>query len=138
MTNPKWSHLMNGSETNKWQGFDKNPQNINRKGRPRKWISLVNKQLKELWYEPATKQDIEENYLQILQLNSEELAKMLNDKDQPILVKVIIQNIMSEKGFDVIEKMLDRWIWKAVQKTENREVMEDWKDRLDISSKWGY
>ena len=117
--------------------FDKNPQNIV-PWRPRKWISLVNTQLKELWYEPATKQDIEENYLQILQLNSEELAKMLSDKDQPILVKVIIQNIMSEKGFDVIEKMLDRWIGKAVQKTENREVMEDWKDRLDISSKWGY
>ena len=93
--------------------------------RPKKWISLVNKQLSDLWYTPATKADIEENYMQLLQLKEEELQKLFKDKDQPMLVKILASNMTGKKNFDVIERMLDRWIWKAIQKQEI--TWKDWE-----------
>ena len=109
----------------KWQGFDKNKQNINTKGQPRKWIALVNEQLEAKWYKPATKQDIEVNYMNLMNLTQEELLEMWKDSKQPMLVRVCIKNLLWGKGFDVIEKMLDRWIGKAIQKQEN-----------DVNIKW--
>jgi len=84
--------------------------------RPKKWVSLVNHQLKEMWYTPATKVDIEHIYLQLIQLTEEELKAKFLDKTQPMIVKIIASNMSkSDKNFDVLEKMLDRWIWKATQ-----------------------
>lgn len=106
----------------KWKAnsnwLDKNKDNINRNWRPRKWISLVNAELKEKWYSPASKADIEENYMSLLQLEEVELKKLLEDKSKPMLIRILIKNMLSWKGFDIIEKMLDRWIGKAVQKME--------------------
>jgi len=96
----------------KWDRFNPN-------WRPKKWISLVNKQLSDLWYTPATKADIEENYLQLLQLNEKEIQKLFKDDTQPILIKILASNMTNKnKNFDVIEKMLDRWIGKSVQKIQ--------------------
>jgi hypothetical protein len=36
-----------------------------------------------------------------------------------MLVRIIIKNMLSWKGFDVIEKMLDRWIGKPKQEIDN-------------------
>ena len=82
---------------------------------PKKWISLVNKELAEQWYKPATRQDIEENYMQLLQLKQEDLVRLWKDENQPMLVRVIVKAMLSWKGFDVIERMLDRGVWKATQ-----------------------
>jgi pentatricopeptide repeat protein len=43
---------------------------------------------------------------------------MVNDKTKPMLIRILVKNMLWGKGFDIIEKMLDRGIWKAVQKTE--------------------
>jgi len=91
--------------------------------RPKKWISLVNKQLSDLWYTPATKADIEENYMQLLQLNEKEIQKLFKDEKQPILIKILASNMTNKnKNFDVIEKMLDRWIGKSIQKIQTTSV----------------
>lgn len=108
----------------KWKGFDKNPQNINMNWRPKKWIALVNSELAEAWYTPATKADIEANYMSMLQLWQDKLTEMANDKNQPMLIRIISKNMLWWKWFDIIEKMLDRWIGKAVQK---EEVSHSWK-----------
>lgn len=97
------------------KGMTNNPN-----GQPRKWVSLVNKALEEEWYSPASKRDIEENYMQMLQLPQEKLLAMGKDKNQPMLVRIVAKNMLSWKGFDIIEKMLDRWIGKAIQ-TEKHE-----------------
>lgn len=100
-------------QAEKW--FTANPN-----GRPRKGISLVNHELAEKGFTPATKQDIEANYMSMLQLSQEDLSKLANDKDKPMLVRIISKNMLWGKGFDIIEKMLDRGIWKAIQKQENK------------------
>lgn len=111
MANPRIAEYWKATQIKKWETRNPNWQ-------PRKWISLVNKELQDKWYPPARKQDIEENYMQILQLEEEELKAIINDKNKPMLVRIICKNILSWKWFDVIERMLDRWIWKATQKEE--------------------
>lgn len=93
-------------------------ETMNPNGRPKKGIALCNEQLKKEWYEPATRADIEENYMSLLGVSEEKLKQMAVDKDQPMLIRIIAKNMLDWKAFDVVEKMLDRWIWKAVQREE--------------------
>lgn len=75
-------------------------------------------QLKEQGYEPATKTHIESLYMVLLNLPEDKLQEMTKDKSQPMIIQIIINNILWGKGFEIIEKMLDRAIWKATQKEE--------------------
>lgn len=105
-----WGALYHAS---KWE--TKNPN-----WQPRKGISYVNEELKKKWYHPASKQDIEANYMSMLQLERSELVRLSTDITKPVLVNIIAKAILSKRWFDIIEKMLDRWIWKAVQPTDNK------------------
>jgi len=93
-------------------------ETLNPNGRPKKWIAFVNSELADAWYTPATKQDIEANYMAMLQLEQDELLKLWNDKSNPMLIRIIAKNMLWWKWFDIVEKMLDRWIGKAVQKND--------------------
>ena len=109
--------------------------------RPRKWVSLVNHQLKEMWYEPTTKSEIEETYLQLIQLTETELKKLFQDPTQPMIVKIIASNMSkSDKNFDVLEKMLDRWIWKATQTVKAAVVVAEVNNPLEnrLKELWLY
>jgi hypothetical protein len=105
-------------------------QSGNPKGQPRKGIGLVNDELKEKWYNPATKQDIETNYMSLLQLSKNELIELWKDESKPMLIRIIVKNMLWWKGFDIIEKMLDRWIWKSVQKVETKDTT--WINESDL------
>lgn len=95
----------------------------NKTGQPRKGISMVNHELKERWYEPATKADIQENYMAMIQLSEPELKPLMTDMTKPILVRIIAKNLLDKKGFDIIERMIDRAHGKAII------VGEGWDDR---------
>ena len=99
-------------------GFQKNPQNINRKGRPRKMISDVIAELEKQGIKAATKPDIQDIYMRLINIEIPELEKIVKDEEQPVLVRIVGKNVLSGKGFDIIEKMLDRSIGKAKQKTD--------------------
>ena len=99
-------------------GFQKNPQNINRNGRPRKIISDVIAELEKQGIKAATKSEIQDIYLRLINMEIQELEQIVKDPTQPVLVRIVAKNILSGKGFDVIEKMLDRSIGKAEQKTD--------------------
>ena len=99
-------------------GFQKNPQNINRKGRPRKMITDVIAELEKQGIKAATKSDILDIYMRLINMEIQELEQIVKDPTQPVLVRIVGKNILSGKGFDTIEKMLDRSIGKAEQKTD--------------------
>ena len=99
-------------------GFQKNPQNINRNGRPRKMIADVIAELEKQGIKAATKPDIQDIYMRLINIEIPELEKIVKDEEQPVLVRIVGKNILSGKGFDIIEKMLDRSIGKAEQKTD--------------------
>ena len=99
-------------------GFDKNPQNINKKGAPRKTINSVNQELEDRGITEATKEDIKSCYLRLINFQITELEEMSEDEKQPALIRIVAVAILSGKGFEIIEKILDRSIGKAEQKTD--------------------
>lgn len=97
-------------------GFDKNKDNINRTGANRKSIASVNLDLEANGYKAANKQDIIDCYLRLINVDLKELGKMVAEDTQPAMVRIVGKAILSGKGFDVIEKLLDRGIGKADSK----------------------
>jgi len=106
--------VLNGNKDG--NGFDKNPQNINRTGANRKSIASVNLDLEANGYKAASKQDIVDCYLRLINIDLKELGVMVADNDQPAMVRIVGKAILSGKGFDVIEKLLDRGIGKPDSK----------------------
>jgi len=96
-------------------GLQKNKKNINRKGRPRKLISDTIKKMEQDGIKETTVQEIKSVYLRLINHSKEDLQKVIDDKNQPALNCIVAQNIMSGKGFEVIDKMLDRAIGKATR-----------------------
>ena len=103
---------LKGNKSAKGKGFDGNPQNINSTGANRKSIASVNLELEAKGIKAATKNDILDCYMRLINLDLEELGSMINDKKQPAMIRIVGKAILSGKGFDVIEKVLDRGIGK--------------------------
>jgi hypothetical protein len=99
-------------------GFQNNPQNINRTGANRKSIASVNLHLEANGYQAATKNDIVSCYLRLINIDLKELGDMVKDDSQPAMIRIVGKAILSGKGFDVIEKVLDRGIGKPDNKTD--------------------
>lgn len=92
----------------KGKPFVKNDPRINRKGRPRRLVSNIIEELKEKGVERVSQTDVKDTFLMLINLEISELESMVNDKDQPVLVRIVGKEMLGGKGFDVIEKMLDR------------------------------
>jgi len=108
--------VLNGNEHGK--GFDKNPENINRNGRPRKTINSVNKELEDQGIKPTTANEIKDIYLRLVNMEMTELKALVEETKQPALIRIVGKKILSDKGFDIIEKMLDRSLGKPNQSVE--------------------
>ena len=76
---------------------------------------MINEQLELEGYMEATKKDIISCYLRLINVPIPELEKMIKDGDQPALIRVVGKAVLGGKGFDVVEKILDRIIGKATE-----------------------
>ncbi len=106
----------------------------NPNGRPKKLLSSVNSELEIKGYKEATKQEILSCYLRLINTDIPEIEEMVKDKHQPALIRIVGKSILSGKGFDIVEKMLDRGIGKADQKVENTHSLKD----FDIKKVFGF
>lgn len=104
------------------KGFDKLPENINKNGRPRKTINSVNKELEEQGIKPTTANEIKDIYLRLVNMEMTELKALVENQKQPALIRIVGKKILSEKGFDIIEKMLDRSIGRATQQINVNDI----------------
>lgn len=92
------------SKKNQWpKGTSGNPD-----GRPKKTVSQVNAMLEAEGYQKASSIDICDAYMLLISLDPEKLKEIEADSMIPILYKKAAKIILSDKGFDIIEKMLDR------------------------------
>lgn len=107
---------MKGKHNTNW--LDKNPQNRNTKGRPRKLVGTVLAEMKSKGIQPVSFDEIKDIYLSLVNNTKDELEAIMKDENQPILTKLIIKAMM-KGNIDVIEKMFDRALWKAVQRNEH-------------------
>jgi len=112
------------------KGFDKNPQNINRKGRPPKLIKQVNNELIKKGYKVPSRDEITEAALLILQLTFAEITELADSKkttNYPFFYKLIAKEIIGKSGGQALEKLLDRAFGKpqqAVDHTTGGEKMQ--------------
>ena len=97
------------------KGFDKRPENINRDGKHRRLIATVNKELEDNGYKEATRAEITGCFLRLIQLSMPKLIAESSDKNNPAMVRIVAKAILSGKGFEVIEKILDRTLGKSIQ-----------------------
>ena len=90
-------------------------ETANPNGRPKKTIRVVNDELRAAGYEPTKPMEIADCYLTLINIPIEELKVRVSNESQPALVRIVGKAILSGRGFDVLEKMLDRSIGKAAQ-----------------------
>ena len=81
-------------------------------------VQQIITELEKQGIKAATKPDIQDIYMRLINIEIPELEQIVKDQMQPVLVRIVGKNILSGKGFDIIEKMLDRSIGKAEQKTD--------------------
>jgi hypothetical protein len=109
-------------EVRNTKGFDKNPQNINRKGRPPKLIKQVNNELIKKGYKVPSRDEITEAMLLILQMQLVEVKELADEKtksDYPFFYKLIAKEIIGRNGGTALEKLLDRAFGKATQQLDH-------------------
>lgn len=87
----------------------------NPNGNPRKLISTTIKALDEVGIKAASKAEITDIYLRLINCTQKEVRELHNDPNQSMLIKIVASKVADKKGFDIIEKMLDRSVGKPQQ-----------------------
>ena len=105
-----------GKEGKKYQ-FKKG-QSGNPNGRPKKLVSTVIADLKAEGYEEGTADHVKQAYQLLIGLDKDKIVEIGKDNEQSMLLRVVSRAILDNKGFEMIEKMLDRAHGKATNKTE--------------------
>lgn len=96
----------------------KKGETLNPNGRPRKLVSHVIRELENIGVKPVTKQEIQDVYMRLINLEMPDLEAMVKDGKQPALIRIVGKAILSGRGYEVIERMLDRSIGKPDAKTD--------------------
>lgn len=100
-------------ENLKWKWFDKNPQNINRSWRPRKQFSMILSEVESLWYKRPSHSEVVELCWLLLSLSKDDLKRVEKSDEYPMIMKIIASRLLSDKGFETVEKILDRMYGKT-------------------------
>ena len=102
----------------KWKWFNANPQNINRQGRPRKQLSYIIEEIKEMWYKQPSQSEVMEICLVMLTFTADDLSIISNNEDYPMIMRIVATRMIWDRGFETLEKILDRGIGKPKQSTD--------------------
>ena len=79
----------------------------NPNGRPKKLVSKVLDELKEEG-EQVSKSQVFDIYQIMISLTIPKLKEVAGDESKPALYRILAKEILGKKGFEAIEKMLDR------------------------------
>ena len=118
----------------------KQGQTGNPNGRPKKLVSSILADLKNKG-ELVTRHMVTETYQVLMSLNEEQLKGIANDKEQPMLNRIVAKEMLSKKGFDIIERMMDRANGKAninatIETKEPKQMTDEELDaKLDAYNK---
>jgi hypothetical protein len=100
----------------------KRGQSGNNNGRPPKAISRITKDLIEMGYKIPSKTDILDAGLILMSLTTQEINDIANGKGDrdlfPYYYTRTAQELISDRGFEIIEKILDRALGKATQRSD--------------------
>lgn len=89
-------------------GMAKKGDVLNPKGRPRKTIRTMISDFEKAGLIIPSNDEIGKMYLYIATLNEAELQSLLKDKEQPMMTRIIAKGVLSKKGLDVIDRIVNR------------------------------
>ena len=118
----------------------KKGQVLNPNGRPKKLVSTILADLKNKG-ELVTRHMVTETYQVLMSLNEEQLKEIANDREQPMINRIVAKEMLSKKGFDIIERMMDRTNGKAninatIETKEPKQMTDEELDaKLDAYNK---
>jgi hypothetical protein len=84
-------------------------ETMNPNGRPRLLVADVLKDMKAKGITPVTKQQIIHAYESLLNMAEADIVAIVNNKEVPYFVRLVASAMTTKgKGFEIIERMLDR------------------------------
>jgi hypothetical protein len=100
-------------------GFDKNPQNINKEGRPKKNYNEIIDELRAKGYKPPTKSDYFEMIGMLLVMSEKDMDEYESDKERPFWIRGIIKDLRDKNTRSKINADYRDWLFgKAQQKID--------------------
>ncbi len=102
----------------------KKGQSGNPKGRPKKLVTTILEGLKEEG-ELVTRSLVEQTYQVLMSLTQDQLTRITNDKNQPMINRIVSKEMLSKKGFDIIERMMDRANGKPSNNNQDNDPFGD-------------
>jgi len=106
-------------------GFDKNPQNINKEGRPKKSFALFNEKMKSEGVVPLSRSQLIEAYGIIFNSSEEKLRSIASDAEQPYALRIIIMEMNDKKTkAKALADYRDYMFGKATQTVDQKTVHE--------------
>lgn len=86
----------------------KKGERLNPNGRPPKLLSSLMIELKSKGYEQVKPVHVLEAYELMLGLSEDEVTRLVNDIEQPMIVRVVGKAYLGRRGFQVLEEILNR------------------------------
>ena len=84
-------------------------------GRPPKLLSTITAELKAKGYERATANQVADAFETLMNVPQNELADMVKDEKAPMSLRIVGKAMLTAKGWEVLQAMLDRAHGRAKQ-----------------------
>ena len=88
-------------------------------GRPPKLLSTIVAELRAEGYERATANQVADAFETLLNVPEDVLANMVKDKHKPMSLRIVGKAMLTAKGWEVLQAMLDRAHGKAKQQMDH-------------------
>ncbi len=95
-------------------------------GRPKNLVSSILETLKKDG-ELVTRSLVEQTYQILLSLTQGQLTKIATDLKQPMINRIVAKEMLGKKGFEIIEKMMDRANGKP---TQVQDITQETKNEI--------
>ena len=101
-------------------------------GPPPRLLSTITAELKAKGYERATANQVADAFETLMNVPEDELVKMVKDTKSPMSLRIVGKAMVTAKGWEVLQAMLDRAHGKAKQSVDVSE-----KRKVTVHHKWG-
>ena len=96
----------------------------NPEGRPPRLLSTITAELKAKGYERATANQVADAFETLMNVPQNELADMVKDEKAPMSLRIVGKAMLTAKGWEVLQAMLDRAHGKSRQGVDLRATIE--------------
>ena len=80
----------------------------NPNGRPPKILTTILRELTDAGYKRVSVANVVEAYELLVGLDENKIKEVIEDKAQPMIMRIVGKAMLSPKGVEMLEKMLDR------------------------------